>query len=673
MFGPASHPGLSPSKATASMKTPKKPNPPEERMSNNDFKHIIQQYQESRKEPQESLSFLEYLDMVRKDPGLADLAHKRLYKAMTGGGFELLDTEKDIRLRRVFGANTTIKSYNFFRDEFFGIEQVLQKIVRYFHSASLKGEESRQVLFLVGPVGAGKSSLIEKLKRALEISPTAYAIEGSPMLCNPLCAIPTELRPEIEKMLGVEIEGDLDPISQFRLTNEFKGDFTKFRVRPFRFSLKDRKGVGMVPPVDPNNQDTSVLIGSEDISKMDRYSEDDPRALTLNGAFNVGNRGIVEFIEVFKNEIEYLHVMLTATQEKRIPAPGKHAMVYFDGVILAHSNEAEWNKFKADHTNEAILDRIVKIEVPYVLELSEEVKIYQKMIGRSDFNAHIAPHTLKIASMFAILTRLKPTAKCDLLTKLKLYNGDEVTERGQTKHINVQELKDEHPDEGMSGISTRFIMKTLDNALSDSESNTIHPIAVLDALQNKLKEEPMAEETKEHYMHILKDILYKEYLKMLEGDITKAFVHAYEEQAETLFQNYLDHVEAFVLKRKVLGANKEEMNADVKFLATIEEQIGIIGSAADGFRQDVMSYMSHILRRNGKLHYSSYEPLKEAIEKKLMASVKDITRIVLKSKTRDDEQRQKYNAMVQQMIANGYNEESCEAVLSFAANHLWKD
>jgi serine protein kinase len=249
-----------------------------------------------------------------------------------------------------------------------------------------------------------------------------------------------------------------------------------------------------------------------------------------------------------------------------------------------------------------------------------------------------------------------------------------VTEQGQTKHINVEELKEEYADEGMTGISTRFIMKALDNALSDSDSNTIHPISVLDSLQNKLKEEPMPEDQKERYMHILKDVLYKEYLRMLEGDITKAFVYAYEEQAETLFHNYLDHVEAYVLKKKVINPNsKEEIEPDEDFLVSIEEQVGIAGSSADGFRQDVMSYISHILRRKGSLSYKSYEPLKMAIEKKLMASVKDITRIVLKSKTRDEKQKEKYDAMIKSMMDNGYNQESCDAVLNFAANHLWKN
>ncbi|HEY8401680.1 MAG TPA: hypothetical protein VIK89_10480 [Cytophagaceae bacterium] len=642
-------------------------------MSKSYYRDLFDQHKVNQQESTQKIDFLDFLEMVSQNPNLVQLAHKRMYHVITDPGFEYLDTDKDIRLKRIFGSKK-IKSYNFFNQHFFGIEETIQKIVRYFHSAALKGEESRQVLFLVGPVGAGKSSLIEHLKKGLESADPVYYIDGCPMHENPLHLIPAKLRPEISQKLGVEIEGDLCPICRYRLEKEYDNDFEKFKIASFTFSVRGRRGIGLVPPVDPNNQDTSVLIGSEDISKMDKYSEDDPRVLTLNGAFNVGNRGMVEFIEVFKNEIEYLHAMLTATQEKSIPAPGKHAMIYFDGVILAHSNEAEWNKFKADHTNEAILDRIVKIEVPYVLRLSEEIKIYQKMIQKSDFNAHIAPHTLEIASMFAILTRLKPTSKCDILTKLKLYNGEEVTSEGQSKHFNLQELKDEFEDEGMTGISTRFIMKALDNALSDSPSNTITPISVLDALQNKLKEEPLPEETKERYMGILKDILYKEYLKMLESDITRAFVHAYEEQAESLFHNYLDHVEAYVLKRKVVNkAAKEEMEPDVKFLTSIEEQIGITSTAADGFRQDVMSYISHILRNNGKLHYQIYEPLKQAIQKKLMVSVKDITRIILKSKTRDNEQKEKYESMIKSMIENGYKEESCEEVLNFAANHLWKD
>ena len=324
----------------------------------------------------------------------------------------------------------------------------------------------------------------------------------------------------------------------------------------------------MVPPVDPNNQDTSVLIGSEDISKLDQYSEGDPRVLELNGALNVGNRGMVEFIEVFKNETEYLHAMITATQEKVIPAPGRHGMVYVDTTIIAHSNEAEWQKFKADHTNEAILDRIVVVKVPYNLRLSEEVKIYQKIIRNSDFRAHVAPHTLELASMFAILSRLEPTSKCDLMTKLALYNGEEVVEKGRTKKIDVAELKDDTKREGMSGISTRFIMKALDNALSDNVSgNCINPINVRESLIGMTKEADMPDDQRKQYLEFLQDTLHKEYLDLLEKEITRAFVYSYQEQAEALFQNYLDHAEAYVNKTKVRDRNtKEELPADEGFL-----------------------------------------------------------------------------------------------------------
>lgn len=637
------------------------------------FRDLFDKYKLENKDADKVYSFNEYLDLVKENAKLNALAHQRIYQMICDKGTDFLDTEGNIRLRRIFN-NKKIKTYSFFTDDFFGIEKPISKIVRYFHSAAKKGEESRQVLFLVGPVGAGKSSIIEKIKEGLEGLDPVYYIKDCPIRENPLNAIPKPIRTEVSKILGTELEGDLCPVCRHRLETELDGDFEKFEVAQFRCDIKGQKGVGMVPPVDPNNQDTSVLIGAEDISKLDRYTEDDPRILTLNGAFNNGNRGIVEFIEVFKNEIEYLHVMLTATQEKRVPAPGKHPMIYFDGVILAHSNEAEWNKFKSDHTNEAILDRIVKIEIPYVLELSEEIKIYEKMINRSNFDGHVAPHTLEIASMFAILTRLKPSNKCDLITKLKLYNGEEVTEKGQAKQINVRELTEEHEEEGMTGISTRFIMKAIDNAFSDSDDNSINPILMLDSLQSKVKEEPLAEDVKKAYLAILKDILYKEYLKMLEEDIAKAFVHAYEEQAETLFQNYLDHVEGYVLKKKLVDStNKEEIEPDVEFLTSIEEQIGITATSADGFRKDVMSYTSHVLRKNGKLDYQSYEPLKNAIERKLMNSVKDLTRIIVKTKTRDKKQREKYNDIVSSMKQQGYTAESCEAVLKFAANHLWKD
>ena len=636
------------------------------------FEKIIREDRANRESKAWRGTLLDYLEKVKEDPMMTKLAHARLYDMMMTPGMSSIIDSDDPRAKRLY-KDEPLKVYNFFKDEFFGIERTVSQIVRYFHSASLKGEESRQVLYLMGPVGSGKSSLVEKLQRGLEGVDPIYAIEGCPMFEEPLHLIPRHLRKEFEKMLGVHIEGDLCPTCRFRLKEEFGAKYEDFPVATVSFSKRNRKGIGVVPPVDPNNQDTSVLIGSEDISKLDQYSEGDPRVLELNGAFNVGNRGMVEFIEVFKNETEYLHAMITATQEKFVPAPGRHGTIYVDSVIVAHSNEAEWQKFKADHTNEAILDRIVVVKVPYNLRLSEELKIYQKILRNSDFRAHVAPHTLEMASMFAILSRLEPTAKCDLLTKLHLYNGEEVVEKGRTKKINIQELREDTKREGLSGISTRFIMKSLDNALSES-GRCINPINVREALINMVKDQDIADDTRKQYLEFLQDTIHKEYLDMLEKEITKAFVYSYQEQADALFQNYLDHAEAYVNKTKVKDRNtREELHPDEGFLKSVEEQIAIIGSAADGFRQEVIAYLWAAMRRKETVSYQSYEPLKEAIEKKLMSSVRDISRVITKARTRDEEQGSKYDSMVKNLLDQGYCEYCVDVVLKYAANNLWKD
>jgi serine protein kinase len=643
-------------------------------VTENKFQKLIQEDRETRKKSSWKGTMLEYLERVRETPGSVRLAHKRLYDMIADKGTVEVDLEQDPHLKRIFKGEK-LKVFNFFTDEFFGMEKTLNQIVRYFHSASLRGEESRQVLYLVGPVGSGKSSLVERLKKGLEELPPFFAIEGCPMNEEPLHLVPRHLRKEFSKMLGVEIEGDLCPVCRYRLKEEFKGKWEDVPVRTQDFSIRAKRGVGVVPPVDPNNQDTSVLIGGEDISKLDLYSEGDPRVLDLTGALNVGNRGMVEFIEVFKNETEYLHAMITATQEKSIPAPGRHGMIYVDTCIVAHSNEAEWKKFKSDHTNEAILDRIVTVKVPYNLRLSEEVKIYKKIIRQSQFTADIAPHTIEIASMFAILSRLEPTNKCDLMTKLKLYNGEEVVEKGKTKRIDVVELREEAKSEGMNGISTRFIMKALDNALSDNvEMNSINPISVREALVQMVKEADFADDVKKRYLEFLQDTLHKEYLEVLEKEITKAFVYSYQEQAESLFQNYLDHAESYVTKKKFKDRSTGEvLDPDEGFMKSIEEQIAIIGTACDGFRQEVIAFLWSAGRRGEKVTYESYEPLKEAIEKKLMASVRDVSRIITKARTRDDDQHKKYNKMVEQLIRNGYPASCVDVILKYAANNLWKD
>ena len=642
-------------------------------MTKIDFLSLIKKQRQRRRPEKFNGTFLEYLDVIRSDTSVIKLSHKRLYDAVIQHGVEHMG-ETDPRCRSLFDGNS-LPVYEYYTHHFFGMEIAISKLMRYLKSASLRGEESRQVLLLMGPVGAGKSALVERTKHALELLSPIYFLKDCPIHEEPLHLIPRSLRDDFEDILNVKIEGDLCPICRFRLQNEFDNEYEKFPVATTTFSSRGRRGIGVVPPIDANTQDTSILIGTEDISKMDMYPEDDPRVLSLNGAFNVGNRGIVEFVEIFKNETEFLHTILTATQEKAVPSPGKNAMIYFDGVILSHCNESEWNRFKSDHTNEAILDRIVKINVPYCLELDEEIKIYEKVLAQSDFTAHIAPHSLRVASMFSVMSRLKESQKCDIVTKMKIYNGEAVVEKGRVKKIDIKDLRDEARNEGMSGISTRFIMKAIDNALADSKKNIITPISVREALVKQVKEQVVSEEDRDRYSELLQKIIHEEYLHMLESEITKAFVTAYEEQAESLFNNYLDHAEAFVNKTSLKDVvTREEREPDEKFMQSIEEQIGITGSAKEGFRNDVTSYMFTLLRRGKKIRWNVYSPLREAIENKLTSSVREIARIVTKSKTRDRKQQKKYHDMISTLMDEyGYNEDSAEEVLKYAANHLWRD
>tara|TARA_B100000131_G_scaffold294535_1_gene310731 strand:+ start:9958 stop:11892 length:1935 start_codon:yes stop_codon:yes gene_type:complete len=617
-------------------------------------------------------TFLDYVEMVKEDPEIVKSAHKRLYNSIVSHGVENMP-DSDARKKKIFD-NDSIKIYDYFKEEFFGMERVIGKLMSFLKSAAYKGEESKQVLLLMGPVGAGKSALTEHIKKSLN-GEKFYHLKDDPQRGEPLQLVPRSLRNTFTKKLGVAIEGDISPIARYKLLNDLDGKYEDFPVVESSFSQRGRRGIASVPPMDANSQDVSVLIGSIDISKLDRFTEDDPRALSLNGAFNVGNRGIVELVEVFKNEIEFLHTIITATQEKRIPSPGKSDMLHFDGVILAHCNESEWNRFQSEHTNEAILDRVVKINVPYCLELDQEVKIYEKMLKQSDFEHHIAPHTLKVASMFSIMSRLKPSQKCDLLTKMKIYNGEEVIEKGRVKRIDIKDLREEARYEGMSGISTRFIAKSLDMALTNSDKDMITPVSVIESLSRMVKDQIVDEEFKQSCLEIIQKIVREEYLRILETEIAKAFVSAYEEQAQSLFDTYLDNAEAFTTRQNLKDrVTKEEREPDENFMRSIEEQIGITGSAKEGFRSDVTAYMFAKMRRGEKVDYQSYEPLKEAIESYLINSVKDMARIVTKSKTRDDEQQKKHSDMIKTMIDEyGYTADSAEEILAYASNNLWRD
>ncbi|WP_305767988.1 serine protein kinase [Candidatus Epulonipiscium viviparus] len=565
-----------------------------------------------------NITFLEYLYILDKDPTIYKLAHQRLYAQL------ILNT---------------------FENNFFGMENTLTSIKNYFFAAANGGEEARQILYLVGPVGAGKSSLIDSIKQLLENSPAIYHLDGCPMHEEPLHLIPKQIRKHFEDALGLKIQGDLCPKCKYRLIHEFNGKYENFPITSSKFSVSKRLGIGVVPPVDSNNQDTSILIGSVDISKMDLYPEDDPRVFSLNGAFHAANRGIIEFIEVFKNDVEYLYTMLTATQEKLIPSPSRGEMLYFDGIILAHSNEAEWNKFKADPTNEAILDRIVKIEVPYCLILDDEIKIYKKFLEQTNFGVHIAPHTLRVAAQFAILTRLLPSDNVDLFTKLKIYNSEEA---------GVDISKVAH--EGMKGISVRFIMKTFGKAFA-SCGKCLTPPHFMAVLENEIKDMILPENVKKQYIEFLEVYVKKDYQKSLEEDVVTNFIYSYTEQAQAIFDRYVD----------IAVASDEIDETAEEFMTEIEMQLNISASAAKGFRQDVAAYVRTQANLGNLIEYTCYPPLKKAIETKLVTSLKQLTRVVTAENSNAGSDRQKYDDMIAKLIEAGYCSTCAKDTLDYLA------
>lgn len=406
---------------------------------------------------------------------------------------------------------------------------------------------------------------------------------------------------------------------------------------------------------------------------------------------------MVEFVEIFMNPPEAHRPIITVTQEKYVPLPKFQGQIYVDTAVVAHSNESQWNKFRSNSENEALLSRIKVQRVPYNLRLTEEVKIYREsFLGRSSMfrSAHIDPQALEQAAMFALLTRYAPSAKCDPLTKLKMHDGQAIVESGKVKQITLAELKEEAGlREGMIGLSYRDIMKEVveeslastrdqwgkDNYLEE-RGGYLNAIWIRDAMVHFVQKLDISEDadwpkpSKKRWLGFIQDILHKEFLRVLENDLTKAGSVAFEEQAEGMFQRYLDHVLAFVNKKKVKDrTTKEELNPDVKFLESVEQHIGVAGTHAEGFRREVSTTLFDLQRAGEKITWKSYEPLREAIEEKLKALVRPTVRVIMKTRIRDDVQQKKYNAMVEELKRMGYAEFGIEIILRYADNNLWRD
>jgi serine protein kinase len=613
-------------------------------------------------------TFRDYFELVTQNPRLAELSHARINDMIHAAGVERLNE----------GTRDEITRYNFFSSELFGIEEPISKIVEYFKSAAQRLEVRKRILLLMGPVGGGKSTIVTMLKRGLEDwtrreEGAVYAIKDCPMHEEPLHLIPAELRPEIEKHYGIYIEGDLCPQCRYALEHTYGGRHEDVRVHRILFSEKNRVGIGTFAPSDPKSQDITELTGSIDLSTIGEVGvESDPRAYRFDGELNISNRGLMEFVEMLKVDEKFLYSLLTLSQEQNIKT-GRFAMIYADEVIVSHTNENEYVAFAGNKKSEALQDRIILVRVPYNLRVSQEEKIYGKLLNQSDAlrNVHIAPNSLKVAAMFAVMTRLEEPrrANVDVVKKMKLYDGEDVE---GYKSKDVRELKDEAAREGMDGISPRYIINRLSTALVRDGVTCINPIDALRAIKDGFEQHTgINAEQRERYLNLI-SAARKEYDEMAKTEVQRAFVYSFEDMARTMCNNYLDNVEAYCNKERMKDPiTEEELEPDEPLMRSIEEQIGISENAKNTFRQEILIRISSYARKGRSFEYNSHERLKEAIERKIFADLKDVVKITTSVKTPDPDQLRRINEVVDRLIKeHGYCPVCANELLTYVGTLL---
>ncbi len=613
-------------------------------------------------------SFRDYFELVSQNPRLAELSHARVNDMIHAAGVEKLGE----------GTRDETTHYKFFAEELFGIEEAVARIVEYFKSSAQRLEVRKRILLLMGPVGGGKSTIVTMLKRGLEEWTRAeagavFAIKDCPMHEEPLHLIPAELRPEIEKHYGIYIEGDLCPQCRYNLEHTYGGRHEEVRVERIIFSEKERVGIGTFAPSDPKSQDITELTGSIDLSTIGEIGvESDPRAYRFDGELNIANRGVMEFVEMLKVDEKFLYSLLTLSQEQNIKT-GRFAMIYADEVILSHTNENEYTSFAGNRKSEALQDRIILVRVPYNLRVSQEERIYYKLLNQSEVlrNVHIAPNTLRVAAMFAVMTRLEEPKRqsVDIVKKMKLYDGEEVE---GYKSKDVRELKDEAVREGMDGISPRYIINRLSGALVRDGVTCINPIDALRAIKDGFDQHTgITSEQRERYLNLISSAR-KEYDEIAKIEVQRAFVYSFEDMARTLCNNYLDNVEAYCNKDRMKDPiTEEDMEPDEGLMRSIEEQIGISENAKNTFRQEILIRISSYARKGKQFEYVSHERLKEAIERKIFADLKDVVKITTSVKTPDPDQLRRINEVIDRLVRDhGYCPVCANELLTYVGTLL---
>jgi serine protein kinase len=614
----------------------------------------------------EILTFRQYLSLCKKDTLTYAWPAERMIKAI--GNPELVDTSKDARLSRIF-LNKTIQVYPAFKD-FYGMEDTIERIVGYFKHAAQGLEERKQIIYLLGPVGGGKSSIAETLKELMQAYPiyTLVAEGGdhkdkmSPVFESPLGLFdPDKYGALLKKDYGIEkryLTGLMSPWAIKRL-KEFGGDVDKFKIAKIYPNKLEQIAVVKTEPGDENNQDISSLTGKTDVRMLEHYSQNDSDSYSYSGALCRGNQGLMEFVEMFKAPIKVLHPLLTATQEGNYIGTEGISAIPFNGIILAHSNEAEWQTFRNNKNNEAFIDRICVVKVPYCLRTDEEVKIYDKMLRVSGLNvSKCSPETLNMLSRFSVLTRLHEHENSSLYSKMRVYNGENIKDT-DPKAKSTQEYKDTAGvNEGMKGISTRFAFKTLSKTFNfDTDEVAADPIHLMYVMEDNIKREQFPKEREDFYLEFIKDYLAPKYAEFIGNEIQKAYLESYSDYGQNLFDRYIEYSDAWIQEIDFKDPDTGNLfNRDVlnEELEKIEKPAGIANPK--DFRSEVVNFVIRAKAQNKGRNpkWTSYEKLREVIEKKMFASTEELLPVISFTAKGNKDDQKKHNDFVKRMEVKGY-------------------
>jgi serine protein kinase len=630
-------------------------------MPSDDLFQTFARSYEQRRESEMSLS--EYLKSCAKDPMMYASAPERLLAAI--GEPEVVDTAKDARSGRIF-MNRTIRRYPAFA-EFYGMEETIERIVSFFRHAAQGLEERKQILYLLGPVGGGKSSLAEKIKALIEQQPIYVLKAGdqlSPVFESPLGLFdPETMGKQLEEEYGIprrRITGLISPWAVKRL-DEFGGDLSKFRVAKLMPSRLRQVGVAKTEPGDENNQDVSALVGKVDIRRLETYAQNDPDAYSYSGGLNRANQGVLEFVEMFKAPIKMLHPLLTATQEGNYVGTENIGAIPFTGIVLAHSNEAEWQSFKNNKNNEAFIDRIFVIKVPYCLRVTEEQRIYDKLIRTSELSSSpCAPATLEMLARFSVLTRLRAHENSNVYTKMRVYDGESLKEV-DPKAKSMQEYRDTAGvDEGMDGVSTRFAFKVLAATFNhDTIEVAADPVHLMYVLEQSIKRDQFPKDTEDRYLEYIKQDLAPRYAEFIGNEIQKAYLESYHDYGQNLFDRYVDYADAWIedidFKDPDTGQllNRELLNQE---LSKVEKPAGIANPK--DFRNEVVKFTLRARASHGGRNpsWTSYEKIREVIERRMFSQVEDLLPVISFGSKKDSDSEKKHADFVARMMERGYTE-----------------